>query len=77
MTPSNFEQAYAQWLILRNSHPVQDSPFNRSGIIDKLIEALRLSERNLTSLIDASNPNRVLLFEWREELRRVLEMVEK
>lgn len=43
----------------------------------EMVEALRLSERNLTSLIDANHVNALLFRYWRAEIWRVLRKIEE
>lgn len=84
MIPTNFAQAYAQYQIARNTHELQQNPINHppkpgwfevqelGEVFTGMVRALELTERNLTSLIDARRPDAVLLSHWRDEVRNIL-----
>ena len=51
-------------------------PLLLSYAADPLINALTLTERNLTSLINAQHHDALLMTPWREEVRRAILAVE-
>ena len=63
--PLSFDEAYNEWLEAPK-HLEPRTP------VEAMLEALRLTERNLTSLIDASRPNALIMSPWRDEVRKAI-----